>query len=853
MRPALRLSINNALGRPSRTILLTLAVALATALVTAISCALASMNAGLTHRVDSTIGKADIQIREIGEQSFDAAIYERVRRWPGVMVASPMAKGPVTLESPNGTTEIAIVEGIVPELEHALVEVPPSVGRRIEADDEIILDEELAQTLSVTVGQELTVVRFGPEMPPLRVVGIRAKRAMEPVARIGAVMTIPALEQATMIEGRLADIKIKLAAGIDAGERALDWQRDMPPGILVRATERVTSGIGQTIQANHFLSLMATVLAYIASGFIIMTGLSSSAAERQRELAIMRCIGATRFHLAVAQIITGSMVGLGGALVGVPLGIFLSWLMTVLLPDRLPAGLHVPNYGIAWAFIGSVVSGVCGAAFPAFKAARVRPLLAMASEAAPPSKRSIAIITALGGLGLLTQYLIVGTIDDGTRMFWLYATIGLPVMLIGYFLLGVPTGIIIARLFAPILSFIFRLPPSALKNNYLNHPYRNGLTAGALMVGLAMMISIWANGSALLKDWLGAIQFPDAFVHGWLGIEPDAQRRIEELPFVTGTVAITMQKVDSAAFGIRGVGETKTTFLAFEPEPFFNMTKLDWVAGDPEYAIRRLKEGGALLVAKEFLVHRDAYEVGQTFTITHNGVDYPFEIVGAVSSPGLDLVSKYFDIGREYAERAMHAVFGSRDDLKRIFQTDAIHLVQVGLDGSTPDAQVIPAIRAKVNAPALVVGSGQEIKAQIIQIGTGTMRIATVIALGAMFIGCLGVGNLVIASIDARKHQFGILRAVGASGSLLMRLILAEILLIAITAAILGTALGLQGAWAGLRLYELLAGLNLRLAVPPSALALGWAILISMTLLTALPIVLSVAAKRPLTLLRSTR
>ncbi|MGP1345660.1 MAG: FtsX-like permease family protein [Phycisphaerales bacterium] len=849
MHPGLRLSINNALGRPSRTVLLVLAVSLASALVASIACALSSLNSGLEYRVSSTIGRAEVQVREVGEQPFDASVLEAVRAYPEVAIAAPRAKGPLTLQGPGGQIETVVVEAIVPELEYELIDEKPDLGRRVEGDGELLLDEALATALGVQVGERVGVVRFGPEMEPLTVVGIRRQKTMEPVARAGAFTTIATLERASMIEGLITEIKVKLVEGGDAATLAERWQREAPSGIIVRTTERITSGIGQTIRANEFLFVMATVLSYLAAGFIVLTGLSSSASERQRELAIMRCIGATRGHLAVAQLGTGALLGIAGATVGVPLGIGLAWLIAVLFPDRLPAGLSIAYDGLFWAFTGAVVAGMLGAAFPAFKAARIRPLRAMASESRPASWKGVVALTAMGIIGLATQALIVGTIDDGARMFWLYTAVGLPAMFIGYFVLGVPVGMLVARLASPIITRLLRLPRSGVQNAYLAHPYRNGFTAGALMVGLAMMVSIWTNGSALLRDWLGAIKFPDAFVHGWLGIDADAQRRVEELPFVTGTVAITLQKIDSAAFGLRGFRETKTTFVAFEPEAFFEMTRLDWVAGDREHAIRRLKEGGAVLVAKEFLVQRNEYEVGQPFVIEHNGVEHEFEIVGAVSSPGLDLISKYFDIGREYADQAMHSVFGSRDDLIRVFETDAIHLIQIGLDGSVPDSAALPAIRSKFESTALVVGSGQEIKQEITAIGTGSMRIATIIAFGAMFIGCLGVGNVVIASIDARKHQFGILRAVGAGGGLVARMIFAEVLLIALTAALLGTALGLQGSWAGMRMYELIAGLELSMRPPVGALATGWAMLIGMTLLVTAPIIWRVARARPLALL----
>jgi len=122
-----------------------------------------------------------------------------------------------------------------------------------------------------------------------------------------------------------------------------------------------------------------------------------------------------------------------------------------------------------------------------------------------------------------------------------------------------------------------------------------------------------------------------------------------------------------------------------------------------------------------------------------------------------------------------------------------------------------------------------------------------------MVIGCLGVVNVVVAGIDARRHEFGVLRAIGAGRGMVARLVLAEVLVIALAACLLGTGMGLQGSWAGVRLYELLVGLELRLAPPLLPIALGCAILVGLTLLFVAPTVVRLARQRPRDLLGATR
>ncbi|MEM8834687.1 MAG: ABC transporter permease [Planctomycetota bacterium] len=852
MRAAWRLSTNALGGRRSRTLLLIAAVAMSTALVSSVACALASLTEGMAFRVTSALGRADLRVKHVAEERFDASLLEVVRADPRVLTASPLSQGALPLIVPeSGAMASPLAQGIDPATEYELTTPELDAGRAIAGDGEIVLNAASAEVLGVSVGDTLEVARFGDPIE-LTVVGIEAKRAIELVTKPVVTVSLSALEAATG-KTDLSEIKIALADGTDARAVADELAAGMPENVMVQTTERVTSGIATNVRANEFMFLLASILSYIGSAFIVLTGMTTNVVERQRELAILRSIGATRTQIASSQLMVGALLGALGACIGLPLGIALAGTLAIALPDRLPAGLALPPTELSIAFAGAVLAGLFGAAVPAINAARTSPLRSFGMRAQRTSARAIVVVSILGVLGVLSQLVIVGVPDDGQVVFWAYALFGLPAMFTGYFFLAVPVAIGVAMLVAPPLSRILRLPGGTLKNTILATPMRHGFTAGALMVGLAMMVSIWTNGRAVLNDWIASIEFPDAFVNGWDGISAEQRARIDSLDFVTGTVAITLQRVESSAFGVAGIRDFKTTFVAFEPEPFFEMTNLHWVAGDPDVAIPRLKEGGAVLVAQEFLVARDGFGIGDTFTIQRNGEPFDFEIVGAVSSPGLDLVNKYFDIGKEYANQALHSVFGSRDDLARVFGSERINLLQVGLADNVSDADATEQLRAALGTGPFVVGSGREIKQGIIDVGVGSMRVATAIAIAAMFIGCLGVGNIVMAGIDARRFEFGVLRAVGARGTLVGRLILGEVIIIALTACVIGTLMGIQGSWAGIRLHELLAGIRLHLRPPTEMVLLGWGVLTTLTVVIVLPMLIRVSCTKPRELLFSVK
>jgi putative ABC transport system permease protein len=329
---------------------------------------------------------------------------------------------------------------------------------------------------------------------------------------------------------------------------------------------------------------------------------------------------------------------------------------------------------------------------------------------------------------------------------------------------------------------------------------------------------------------------------------------LEKLSFVTKTCAITLHPVETDAFGVKALQRFSSTFIAFEPGAFLDMTRLTWIQGDEKTARRRLEEGGAIIVAREFQVAR-GLGVGDTFTCRSGDKEFTFDIVGVITSPGLDIVSRFFAIGDQYTEQSLHAVFGSRKDLIEKFKSDQINLIQVGLKqkgepGYVDDGEAVDTIkRALFSAGILDAGSGRQVKEDIIGIVKGALLVSSSIALFSMVISGFGVANLIIAGIHARQFEFGVLRAVGAQAGQVARLVVGEAVIIAIAAMVLGTCMGFQGAFAGRRLDKALLGLEFSFVPPYGAIAAGWGIVLLMTLGAALPAVVALARKLPRDLL----
>jgi putative ABC transport system permease protein len=875
MRPAWRLSINSLSARPSRTLLLVATVLLSSGLIAAVSCSMASLHKGLRTRIEATVGRSDLRVDKVGKDLFDQEVVDRLAAWPETRLATGRLRDALTLHNPaTGRTSGLVANGVMLDREFDLRPLTLIAGSPITGAGQILLDERAAELLGAGAGDRLRVARPAGAIeraagrlgalgellkraggaddepaPEFTVAGITRQPAIGigVVLRPEATLAIDELRSATGRGRVVSDADVILRDSRDAERLAAASAGAFGQGITLRTSEKITSGLNANIQQSQIGMTIVSMLAYLAASFIIMTGLTTNVNERQRELAMLRCIGGTRWQMAEGQLVTGLLVGLLGALGGVPLGMLGALALVKLFPDQLPGGFALNPLGLGLAVAGSLGAGLLGAAWPAIRAARTSPLEALAVRSRPARMSRVLLCGVVGAALACVHLAIIFGFSDPNKVFWGDITVGLPSMFVGYFLLSVPVLVGVTLLVGPLLGRVMGVPGNLIARTVLATPYRFGFTAGAMMMGLALLVAIWTNGRSAIEDWLKGLRFPDAFVAG-VAIPESTREKIAALPFVTDTVSIQMLPMKTTAFGLKAFDHTSTTFIAFEPEPFFRMTTLTWVQGSPETAVPRLKQGGAVLVAREFHVTR-GINVGDNITLEHEDKPYTFEVVGVVSSPGLDIVNKWFEIGEDYAEQAVNAVFGTRDDMQKLFGVSSVRLMQIGLkaevDGvRVDDAEAMRTIKEIGGSGIIDAGSGRQILDEIRMYLTGSLYVFSLIAVGAMLVACFGVANLIVAGIHARQYEFGVLRAIGAQRGLVARLVLGEAIIIALSACLLGVVMGVHGAKAGQRVNELLIGMQLDGWPPVGPTLLGCAVVTIITLGAAAPAVIGLNRKR---------
>ncbi len=364
------------------------------------------------------------------------------------------------------------------------------------------------------------------------------------------------------------------------------------------------------------------------------------------------------------------------------------------------------------------------------------------------------------------------------------------------------------------------------------------------MISMALLVIVWTVSCSLMAGWFENLRMPDAFVFAMPSLSNEQWQAIQKVDAATQSCvasAFPVWTVDMQ-LGVKGITSPRTLFIGADMASFVRMTQLEWYGGDAKTALRRLEGGRALLVSREWSVAH-GLGVGSRLPLeTLNGT-VEFEVAGVVASPGLDLATHALRMGGPFSDVSVSSVFGTREDALSYFGVESPNLALLSLREDTSDEEAVRQLTEA--APQCKVVTSRKIRVSVQGALDRLRAIGSAVAIGTLLLGCLAVGNLIVAEVAMRRFEFGVLLAIGASRGLLGRLVAGQTLIVALVGCLAGTLLGIQHAMVVRGLHEHLVGIEYPLSVPLDVIAVGVVVVLAAALVAALPTIWSLMRRPP--------
>lgn len=731
---------------------------------------------GQAQGVDVRVGPQDQ--RSLGVPN---NIVDELARTEGVARVAPAVNGPVVLLDPEGKKAVQTggapsfgVSHLPPE---QAVEDPETfvTGRPPAQAGEIALNTGGAERAGLQVGDRTKVLIPAKGEPfDVTLTGIYELPGTDGGGVIAVMFTEPQGRQLFTDGSHVAYADIAAAPGTSAEELKGRLAAALP-NYKVQNADEVREDMKREISEaltfiNYFL-LAFGAIALIVGTFIIYNTFSMIVAQRLRELALLRAIGASREQVGRSVVGEAIVIGLIGSALGLAAGIGLAYGLSALLNAfdlGLPTGslTVLPRTAIVALLVGLIVT-VASAYAPARRAAKVPPVEAMRAEFASAGDslrwRTIAgAVLAVAG-GVLVYVGAQGTGKPSA------ATVGIGALgLILAVLLAAPALSRPMVLVLGVLTRPFGPIGQMARNNAVRNPRRTAATAFALTLGLMLVSAIGILGasaktsvSVLIDKGVDA----EYVLAGpqMIGVPLGAVDAVRAQ--VPGASDVTGIRFAGVKIGDDQVGATSPDGPI---DPVMNITMLSGSS---------TLDAGGLLVDETEATER-GWKLGDTVTITSlDGKDIELVVGGVyantpllgpmVVDPGVyeqlmppSLRANIFVLVKAAAGTDLTAL---RGDLEKA--TEPFVVVQVQNDEEFKGAQ------------------GQQINT-LLAILYGLLALAVVIAV-------LGIINTLALSVVERRREIGMLRAVGTQRAQVRRTIYLESMLIAIFGAIIGLILGI--------------------------------------------------------------
>jgi putative ABC transport system permease protein len=798
----IRVALKGLLGRKLRVALTAIAIVLGVAMVSGtyiltdtIRSAFTGVFTQVYHNADAVItGKSAIGDQNNSNSSngslppsLPASLLPRVRALSGVAEASGGISDRAQLVGHNGKV---IARGGAPALafsyDPAAQRLNPlrlTSGAWPVGSDEVAIDTQTARSDHFAVGQTIRVIARGP-VERFRIAGTVEIGGLSSLG--GATMAVFPTATAQRLfdkEGRFDSIEVAAAPGVTPEKLV----REIAP--LLPATGQVRTGQGQAQQATKDTSGLLTIfqsfllafagVALFVGSFVIANTLSITVAQRTRELATLRTLGATRRQVLGSVLLEALTIGVLASVVGLLLGLGLAKALNSLL---VSLGIDLPRAATVLATRTVIVSLAVGivitllaALRPAIRATRVPPIAAVREGAILPPSRFARFgpLAAAGTIAAAAGLMLLGLIDSSmsTTPRLLAIGIGAAALFIGL--------AILASTLVPPLVRVLGWPSTRLggasgriaRGNAIRDPARTASTASALMIGLALVTLVGVLAAGLRARFESSVN--ELFVANYALTASDnfspigvaAADVLRALPGVT--VVSSVRAGDGQAFGspitVTGVSGDISRVVAMK-----------WKSGGPGTPAT-LGANGALISTGYSSTHH--LHLGSPLSVlTPTETTLPLVVRGITNPP---------KAGSPFGDVTI-----STDRFDEVYSDPQNLYTFIDTTGGVTAANTRRLTDALAAFPDAKLQTRTQFKHNQLQGLDSLLNLLYVLLSLSIVISLFGIVNTLVLTVFERTREIGMLRAIGMTRRQVRRMIRHESIITALIGAALGIPLG---------------------------------------------------------------
>ena len=656
---------------------------------------------------------------------------------------------------------------------------PLAEGKAPHGADQVAIDSQTAKRAGYEVGDTVRLSVDGPVLKPV-ITGIFTTDDGNVAAGGSLALYDTATAQKLFGKpGTYDEIDVKAAAGTSQTALKAALDKALPADRVETTTGKELADSQARLISSSMSGLKQGLLVFagialFVGTFIIANTFTMLVAQRTKELALLRAVGASRRQVTRSVLIEAFVVGLVAAVTGLVAGIGIGAGLRSLMGSlgaTVPDGPLVITPGTVGAALAvGVLVTMLAAWLPGRRAAKIPPVAAMSSLHAKATTKSLVLRNTLGALfsGAGVAVILAATTMDGSDG---QAPMGLGAVLliVGVFILTPLLSRPLIAAAAPLMR-VFGISGKLARQNSVRNPRRTATTASALMIGLTLITGMTVMAGSLQKsiDKMATAAVKADYVVSMANgneLSPDVEKKLAQVDGVTEVSPLrnAASRIDGETeylTGVNGSAIGKLTDLKVDDGSF--------------------KVGGTQVVVDKDRAKSFGWRAGSTFTVHYeDGKAQRLTVAGVYE--GNELIS---GIMLDTATLSPHLRDAS--DMQVMLKTS---------DG-TSDATKDRLEKALGSNPAIKVQDKKDLSDSIAQMFTLMLNMLYGLLAMAVLVAVLGVINTLAMSVFERSQEIGMLRAIGLDRKGIKRMVRLESLVISLFGGVLGIGLGVFFGWA---------------------------------------------------------